>query len=223
MKKTISGGEEDVGRRSCSGLLDRGVSFAAPPRGKAGFSLIELLVVMAILVLLTTLMWRTDRGGRARGQFQACQQNLERIYMSLEIYSRDAAGRFPAVSGAQAPQEALALLVPRYTVDTSLFFCPAAADRPPGKDASFKDLPISYAYYAGRRTGDSEALMSDRQVDSLAKIAGQQMFSLTGRGPGSNHGKEGGNVMFCDGHVQTASPQAPANLGLSNGVVLLNP
>ena len=76
----------------------------------------------------------------------------------------------------------------------------------------------------GWRLGDtSEALMSDRQVDTQSKAMGQSVFSSTGKPPGNNHEKSGGNVLFSDGHVQPTPPNAAFSLGLTQGVVLLNP
>lgn len=186
-----------------------------------GASLVELVAVMAIVVILTSLYWRSNAGSRAARQKAACQQNLERIFMAMEIYANDSGGRFPVVSGAPTAEAALRPLVPRYTVDTSLFLCPASGDEP--ALAGAKEFPSSYAYYMGRKSGDPSVLLSDRQIDALAKAAGQTVFSSTGKPPANNHGKAGGNFLFCDGHVQSVTFQTPVGLELTNGVVLLNP
>ena len=68
-----------------------------------------------------------------------------------------------------------------------------------------------------------EVLMSDRQVDTLPKTAGQFVFSGTGQPPGNNHGQAGGNFLFCDGHAQPGPARAAFSLGLTQGIVLLNP
>ena len=65
--------------------------------------------------------------------------------------------------------------------------------------------------------------MSDRQINTLSKNTNDQVFSLNGRGPGNNHHKYGGNVLFLDGSVQDTPPNATFSLAFSNGIVLLNP
>jgi prepilin-type processing-associated H-X9-DG protein len=65
--------------------------------------------------------------------------------------------------------------------------------------------------------------MSDKQVDNLAKASGQDVFSTTGKPPGNNHEKSGGNILFCDGRAEFSPARAPFALPLGEGVVLLNP
>ena len=54
--------------------------------------------------------------------------------------------------------------------------------------------------------------MSDRQVNTLPKKAGDYAFSTTGKPPGNNHHKYGGNFLFGDGHMEMAPPQVPFSL-----------
>ena len=192
--------------------------------GSAGFSLLELLIVAALILILTTLYWSRSAPSRQRQQKGACQKNLQKIFTALEIYANDHAGRFPEEAGARTSEEALAVLVPRYTVDTSVFSCPGSRDAPLPSGEPFRKHKISYAYYMGRRATDvQQVLMSDRQVNTQAKTAGEYAFSTTGKPPGNNHGKLGGNFLFCDGRVEATPPVVPFALNLTNGVILLNP
>ena len=116
------------------------------------------------------------------------------------------------------------MLVPRYTVDTAVFICPGSKDAPLPDGESFLKRKISYAYYMGRGSNDAtEVLLSDAQVNTNAKAAGQQAFSLTGKAPGNNHHKYGGNFLFGDGRMERTPPLVPFALGVTQGVVLLNP
>jgi len=186
--------------------------------------MIELLVVLALILILTMLFWGGRGSGRQRQQQKSCQKNLQKIFIAQEIYARDCSGLFPVVASAKTSDEALDLLVPRYTVDTGSFICPGSSDSSLTGSESLSRHKISYAYYMGRRSSDtSEALMSDEQVDTLAKAAGQQAFSTTGKGPGNNHSKSGGNFLFVDGRVEHSPARPPFSLTLTQGVVLLNP
>ena len=118
----------------------------------------------------------------------------------------------------------MAPLVPHYTSDTDIFICPASGNRLQPANKSFGDWKISYAYYMGRHASDPDAVvMSDEQVDTQPKAKGDTVFSETGKPPGNNHGKEGGNFMMCDGSVVPSSVNAPFSLRFAQPVVLLNP
>jgi prepilin-type N-terminal cleavage/methylation domain-containing protein len=191
---------------------------------RVAFSLIELLCVMAILLILTSIYWGSTSGDRQRRLKAACQKNLSSIYVAMQIYAAENAGNFPTATPARSPQEALDVLVPRYTSDISAFICPGSKDSLPPPGQPLRKWRISYAYYMGRSaTNSQQVLMSDQQVDSQPKTTGQQLFSGTGQPPGNNHGKSGGNLLFSDGQTQSSLAQAPFPVGLDSGVVLLNP
>lgn len=193
-------------------------------RRTRGFSLVELLITLALVLILTTMYWGSGSRNNQRTQQKACQKNLQKIFIALEIYANDHAGRFPVLTNARTSEEALDALVPRYTADTATFICPGSKDSALPADASFRKGRISYAYYMGRQPSDTaEVLMSDKQVDTRSKTAGQQVFSITGKPPGNNHHKYGGNFLFCDGHLELTPARPPFSLGLTQGVVLLNP
>jgi hypothetical protein len=65
--------------------------------------------------------------------------------------------------------------------------------------------------------------MSDRQVNTDSKRAGEPVFSATGRPPGNNHHKYGGNFLMGDGSALDSPPLAAFSLVITPGVTLLNP
>jgi prepilin-type processing-associated H-X9-DG protein len=190
----------------------------------AGFSLIELLVVLALMIILTTMMWGFGSESRQHAAQRACRQNLEKVFVALQIYANDFTGRLPADINALTSEEPLSLLVPRYTVDTSIFICPGGKDSPLPSGISFTNRKISYAYYMGQRLGDAQQpLMSDQQINTTSKRAGEPVFSTNGKPPGNNHSKYGGNFLFGDGHAEFTPSQLAFSLVTTQGVVLLNP
>jgi prepilin-type processing-associated H-X9-DG protein len=227
--------DEAVGRKTPAG--PRGAAKGASTPGEsrhsrrdktypatAAFSLIELLLVAALLLVLVTMYWGSASGSRQRTKLELCSHNLEKVFIALQIYANDSKGRFPANAAAQTAEEALDDLVPRYTVDTSVFICPGSKDASLPAGESFRNRRISYAYYMGRTAKDAqEALMTDRQINSLSKAVGELAFSSSGEPPGNNHKKNGGNILFGDGHVALSPPGTPFSLVLTQGVVLLNP
>ena len=199
--------------------------FGVRRRAAGGFSLIELLCVLLILIILTVIMDNRMSGSRRRSQREVCRKNLLEISLALNFYANDNHGLFPALSGATSSSAPLSLLIPRCTTETAMFICPGSHDAVLPEGESFANRRISYAYYMGRSTnlGPDDALLSDWQVDGLAKITGQPLFSSEGKKPGNNHGKDGGNLLLGSGDATSCGTNAPRRIPLPSGVTLLNP
>jgi prepilin-type N-terminal cleavage/methylation domain-containing protein/prepilin-type processing-associated H-X9-DG protein len=193
-------------------------------RTAAAFTLIELLIVVALMVVMYTMLYSFGSSAHQKTQKELCADDLQKVFLAMQIYANDF-GVYPRATNAQTSEQVLNALVPRYTADTSIFICPGGRDStiPPG--APLTQNKISYAYYMGRDTNSApgDFLMSDRQINTQSKNVGDQVFSLNGKSPGNNHHKYGGNVLFCDGSVQPTDPIATFSLAFSNGIVLLNP
>jgi prepilin-type N-terminal cleavage/methylation domain-containing protein/prepilin-type processing-associated H-X9-DG protein len=191
---------------------------------RCGFTLIELMLVVALLAVVTTMYFGFSSTDRQQTPGKLCQEKLQKVYLAMEIYANDHKGVFPVIAGAQTSEEPLDLLVPRYTADTSVFICPESKDSALPSGEPIRLRKISYAYYMGRSMSDApEPLMSDRQVNTRTKNSGEAAFSNTGEPPGNNHRKSGGNILFCDGRVESSPPDVPFSLTVTQTVTLLNP
>jgi len=189
-----------------------------------GFSLIELLFTLFLMSVLTVMMFSFGSATRQKSQKKLCADNLQKIYLSLQIYANDFKGALPLDTNAVTSEDALDALVPHYSADTTIFTCPGGRDSQIASGEKLRDHKISYAYYMGRRLDTPQAfLMSDRQVNTLPKRVGEFVFSEKGRSPGNNHHKYGGNFLLCDGSVQDSPAQLTFPLPATPGVVLLNP
>ncbi|HXJ55205.1 MAG TPA: hypothetical protein VNU68_00950 [Verrucomicrobiae bacterium] len=191
----------------------------------AAFSLLELLITLALLIILVTIWHGFGSRNNQQRQLKACQKNLQEIYLAMEIYANEHDGRFPALSGARTPEEPLSILIPQYTTASSSFICPGSKDSPIPSAEPLTRRHISYAYFMGRLQTNppSDVLMSDRLLDASPKPKGAQAFSATGRPPGNNHHKYGGNFLFVDGRQESASGPIPFALTWPADVTLLNP
>ena len=193
--------------------------------GRAGgFSLIELLIVLALLLVMIVLMHGSGSRSRQERDKAGCQKNLHQVYLALELFSNDHGGLFPVVNDAKTSEGPLSLLVPKYTVATESFVCPGGRDSGLPAGEPFARRKISYAYYMGLRAADTgEPLMSDRQINTTPRNRGETLFSTTGQPPGNNHHKYGGNVLFVGGDVKMSRPKAEFDLRPTQTAVLLNP
>lgn len=189
-----------------------------------GLSLVELLVTLAIMCIMAAMLYGFGSASHQRSQMKLCADNLQKIYLALQIYANDFNGALPEKTNAATSEEVLDELVPRYTADTSIFICPGGRDSQIPSGEPLRDHKISYAYFMGSRLiPPQDQLMSDRQVNTRPKSKGDLVFSKTGKSPGNNHSKYGGNFLLGDGSVEFSPPQLPFPLTLPPGVVLLNP
>jgi prepilin-type N-terminal cleavage/methylation domain-containing protein len=190
----------------------------------SGFSLIELLITLALMLILTTMLWGFGSASHQRSQKKLCADNLQKIYLAMQIYANDFKGALPQNTNAVTSEEVLDQLVPKYTADTSIFICPGGRDSQIPSGEPLRKHKISYAYFMGRRLDPPQnPLMSDRQVNAEPKHPGEFVFSSTGKPPGNNHHKYGGNFLLCDGSVQFCPALLMFSLAAAPGVVLLNP
>lgn len=189
-----------------------------------GFSLVELLVAVVIILILSVMMTGRGMFSNQEKKLISCQKNLQNIYLALSIYSADNQGTFPILPNAESSEPPLSLLIPQSTTVTEIFICPSSKDNKLPEGESFARRRVSYAYYMGRTKSDGPAvLLSDRQVNTLPKIKRQQLFSETGKAPGANHSKAGGNLLYCDGTFAAVKPRASRDYFFPTNVELLNP
>ncbi|MBT9585694.1 prepilin-type N-terminal cleavage/methylation domain-containing protein [bacterium] len=67
---------------------------------KAGFTLIELMIVIAIIAILAAILVPNFLKARAQGQLTACKSNCKNIATAMEMYASDNGGRYPTPAGA---------------------------------------------------------------------------------------------------------------------------
>jgi type II secretory pathway pseudopilin PulG len=195
-----------------------------PPAG-AAFSLVEMLVTLALIIIIAVMLHGFGSRSNQQRQMKSCQKNLQTVYLALEIFANEHDGRFPVQAGAQTSEEPLSVLVPRYTVASEAFVCPGSKDSSLPTAESFARRKISYAYFMGRTLTNvpGDLLMTDRQINTQPKAKGSQMFSADGDAPGNNHHKYGGNYLFVDGRLEQSAALAEFPVTIPPGVVLLNP
>ncbi len=106
MRSTISGvwGQElfsALGIRSVGLRLRqaRRFGFAVQRRGRRGFTLVELLVAIAIIALLVGLLLPSLLAARESGRRARCLSNLHQLALAMIVYTDDNAAYFPPFFG----------------------------------------------------------------------------------------------------------------------------
>lgn len=207
-----------------------------------GFTLVELLMVVAIIAILASLLFGSLARAKASALTAACQSNLRQIGIALANYTHDD-GFYPPSEHRDTSVNPfityswIAHLFPFMASNVPAFRCPAR-----GKEFEWTtlsrngyDFPLnidpntrfSYGYNArgagnvggyalsiaqGARVsvsqirnpadmiaiGDSDGNGARDAEIAYFRLMATQLPLLT---PG-NHHKGGGNIVFCDGHVE---------------------
>lgn len=127
-----------------------------------GFTLVELLVVVAILALLTAMLWPAVTRSKDLAHFAACKARLHRVGQGVMQYANDNRGRLVQTPTLENPLIAVvhAYHVRKpYVADPNEFYCPSLA--PPAIVYSPENLQagnIGYFYYSAAKVAPNPYL-----------------------------------------------------------------
>ena len=186
------------------GVRKRGLN----PSGSA-FTLVELLVVIGIITLMIGILMPMLSAARESANRTKCLANLRSIGQGLRLYADASKDWLPNSNKARTVNDydmtnaVLVALNRDYLKAPAVFHCPADVDAPPQKieTADYKQpnsARVSYDFYSVWWLPEYAPKMTKIKDAPIA-------WDLDGGRPlirNQNHGREGGNVVFNDGHAE---------------------
>ena len=110
-----------------------------PNPARAGFTLVELLVVVGIIGILASILMPSLVRAREAARRAVCGSNLRQVGMCLQMYADESDGRYPPLQPTNAPgclppleYSPLVfkgeLIYPEYLADARILVCPSDLD-----------------------------------------------------------------------------------------------
>ncbi len=117
--------------------MKQGMAIMRLRKNRAGFTLVELLVVISIIALLVSILLPSLKKARDQAKDTLCKANLHQLGISIQYYVQDSGDRLPWIPGVpigapspyhKAPfkQYRQILLMWPYLKDLNIYKCPKA-------------------------------------------------------------------------------------------------
>ncbi len=168
---------------------------------RTGFTLVELLVVCAVIGVLLALLLPALGMVRAASRRSQCQSQLHQIGLALDMYldSQGRQGRFPraAMMPSVTPElPSVPLVLDRHIErNTQVFACPEDLE-------FFVKEHISYEYPIARLAGKTREQARKRRSGALRPSSEVVLMYDFGAVHGDRGLTGARNAIFLDGHVE---------------------
>ncbi|MBU0478636.1 type II secretion system GspH family protein [bacterium] len=179
---------------------------------RAGFTLLELLVVIAVIGLLASMLLPALSKAREMGRRAKCMSNLRQLGLAFQMYTSDYDGFLPNYrDGSTIWFNMLAndgYIEYTASKDNSLLWCPSAKS---DEKAYFETTAHTvYAYNRGL-SGKKESQIKYSSKAALLVDGGLDLYYVTyytaGWFSNSYRHNEKCNHVFLDGHIESLSAE----------------
>jgi prepilin-type processing-associated H-X9-DG protein len=138
------------------------------PRLSAAFTIVQLLVVLALVAVLIAFLLPLIQRTREKANLALCKDHLRQIGVGLIEYARLNASALPVSSTVENPHADLlqCLSVSGCVGDPRNYYCPAQQQSSfRFSDQNFRQGIISYFYYSALASGGNPALSKFLRTD----------------------------------------------------------
>lgn len=196
---------------------------------KNAFTLIELLVVVAIICLLTAILFPVFARARETARRSACQSNMKQLGLGVIQYCQDYDDRFPfSTDGSADGSKGWAGRINTYVKNVDVFACPSDTNR--GRPRISYAINNNLGGYATYFIGTYGVYKSVNQSQMIAPALSVLLLEVT-KAPvdvtnptemqsASSDGEEflagNGNTRFATGMISGCKDYYTLNLGETN-------
>lgn len=167
---------------------------------KSGFTLVEVIVTVAIIATLLALSFPIIQIGIQRAQNSTCMSNQEQIYNALQQLAADNNGQLPVMLPMRASVTdsgpTLDTALASYITDPSVFHCPA-------DKTLFAQSGCSYLWvygYSVNAQGQQNTSLINPSFPLFKQSNASQIPFVSDKE--AFHPAGGSHVLYADGHVQ---------------------
>jgi prepilin-type processing-associated H-X9-DG protein len=187
-----------------------GLNYAPPAQPRSRFRYVVwtvgILVVGGMLasVLLPSLCRSTETANRIK-----CASNLRQIGQAIALYAQEHGGQYPP---------SLAMLPSVEDISAETMTCPSSNDeKSPATDTAgiVADLTAAETNAPGHKPCLSYIYTGQSLTEKTATPA-----TIVAYEPLDNHGNDGANVLFGDGHVEFTPKEAWSKLARDAGIAI---